>query len=72
MPSAGFELVIPAIKQLQSLRLKPLGHRERPRHGLPTRSGETTLVLHNVHPPHDDPSYASNRCACAWLMTSCY
>jgi hypothetical protein len=56
MPSADFELATPGIKRLQSLHLKPLGHRERPRHGLPTRSGETTLVLHNVHPSHDDPS----------------
>ena len=56
MPSAGFELAIPAIKRLQGLHLRPLGHRDRPRHGLPARSGETTLVLRIVQPPHDGHS----------------
>jgi hypothetical protein len=56
MPSKGFEPAIPTIKRLQGLNLRPLGHRDRPRHGLPPRSGETTLVLLIVHPPHDGPS----------------
>jgi hypothetical protein len=54
--SAGFEPAIPTIKRLQGQHLKPLGHRDRPRNGLPARSGETTFVLRTVHPPHDSPS----------------
>ena len=49
MPSAAFEPAIPAIKRLQGLHLRLLGHLDRPRHGLLTRSGETTLVLRIVH-----------------------
>jgi hypothetical protein len=65
MSLGGFEPAIPAIKRLlEGLHLRPLGHRDWPRHGLPALNDETTLVLRIVHPPHDGPSYENNRCAC--------